>query len=148
MRGINSLFLLGTLRVEPDQLTSKSGKNYVRFELHVLTIRRVNGVDEEQHEIVPVTAFGKLAEIIMKYVKRGDPIHIVAHISSSEFRAAAGTARRSISVVADSVQLLPNGRNQYAGGQSPGPGEPSEQPLPKLQKEPFDENGDLVTLPF
>jgi single-stranded DNA-binding protein len=148
MRGINSLFLLGTLRGEPDQLTSKSGKNYVRFELDVVTVRRKDGMDEEQREILPVTAFGKLGEILAKYVKTGDPLHVVAHISSNEFKTDTGATRRSISVVADSIQLIPTGRKQDAAGQSRGPGEPSEQPLSKLKEVPLDENGDPMTLPF
>jgi single-stranded DNA-binding protein len=112
MRGINSLFLLGTLRDEPETLTSKGGKNYIRFEQDVMTVRRINGVDEEQREIVPVVAFGKLGEIVSKYVVPKDPLHVAAHISSNEFKTDAGAIRRSISVVADSVQLIPNGRKE------------------------------------
>jgi single-stranded DNA-binding protein len=112
MRGINSLFLLGTLRGEPEQLTSKAGKNYIRFEMDVTTVRRTNGMDEEIREVVPVVAFGKLADIVTKYIKPSDPLHVSAHISSTEFKTDAGATRRSISVVADSVQLLPNGRKE------------------------------------
>lgn len=112
MRGINSLFLLGTLRGEPEQLTSKAGKNYIRFEMDVTTVRKTNGMDEEVHEVVPVTAFSKLGEIVSKYVAPKDPLHVAAHISSNEFRTDTGTTKRSISVVADSVQLIPNGRKE------------------------------------
>jgi single-stranded DNA-binding protein len=112
MRGVNSLFLLGTLRGEPETLISKAGKNYVRFEWDVVTVRRANGMDEEQREIVPVVAFGKLAEIVSKYAAPKDPLHVVAHISSNEFKNEAGATRRSVSVVADSVQLIPNGRKE------------------------------------
>jgi single-stranded DNA-binding protein len=112
MRGINSLFLLGTLRSEPEQLTSKAGKNYVRFEMDVTTVRKTNGMDEEVREVIPVTAFSKLGEIVSKYVKPGDSLHIMGRISSNEFKTDAGTTRRSTSVVAESVQLLPNGRKE------------------------------------
>jgi single-stranded DNA-binding protein len=112
MRGINSLFLLGTLRGEPEQLTSKAGKNYIRFEMDVTTVRRTNGMDEEVREVIPVTAFSKLGEIVTKFVKPGDPLHVAARVSSTEFKTDAGATRRSISVVAESVQLLPNGRKE------------------------------------
>jgi single-strand DNA-binding protein len=112
VRGINSLFLLGTLRGEPEQLTSKAGKNYIRFEMDVTTVRRTNGMDEEVREVIPVTAFGKLGEIVSKYVKPGDPIHVAARISSTEFKNDAGATRRSVSILADAVQLLPNGRKE------------------------------------
>jgi single-stranded DNA-binding protein len=110
MRGLNSLFLLGTLRGEPEQLTSKAGKNYIRFEMDVTTVRRTNGMDEEVREVIPVVAFGKLGEIVSKFVASKDPLHVVAHISSTEFKTDAGATRRSVSVLAESVQLLPNGR--------------------------------------
>jgi single-stranded DNA-binding protein len=112
VRGINSLFLLGTLRGEPEQLTSKSGKNYIRFEMDVVTLRKANGIDEEVREVVPVIAFGKLGEIVRKYIGLKDPLHVVAHISSNEFTANAGAVRRSVSVVADSLQLISNGRKE------------------------------------
>jgi single-stranded DNA-binding protein len=102
--------MLGILRGEPEQLTSKAGKNYIRFEMDVTTVRKNNGMDEEVREIVPVVAFAKLGEIVTKYVEPGDPLHVVAHISSNEFKTDAGATRRSISVVADSVQLIPSGR--------------------------------------
>jgi single-stranded DNA-binding protein len=73
MRGINSLFLLGTLCGEPEQLTSKAGKNYSRFEMDVTTVRKTNGMDEEVREVIPVVAFGKLGEIVGKYVARKRP---------------------------------------------------------------------------
>jgi single-stranded DNA-binding protein len=110
MRGINSLFLLGTLHGDPEQLTSKSGKNYIRFEMDVTTVRKTNGMDEEVREVVPVMAFGKLGEIVSKYVAPKDPLHVAAHISSNEFRTDTGAIRRSITVVADSVQLISNER--------------------------------------
>jgi single-strand DNA-binding protein len=147
MRGYQQAVLLGTLRSEPEALTSKGGKAYIKFELEVLTFRRKDGIDEEVREVVPIIAFGKLGEIVANYVKRGDPIHLVAHISSTEFKTESGGTRRSISVIADSVQLLPNGRKPDVGDQSRA-GEPPEQPLPKLKKVPLDENGDPVTLPF
>ena len=112
MRGVNSLFLLGTLRGEPETLISKAGKNYVRFEWDVVTVRRANGMDEEQREIVPVVAFSKLTEIVSKYVAPKDLLHVVAHISSNEFKTDIGTSKRFVSVVADSVQLIPNGRKE------------------------------------
>ena len=145
MRGINLLFLLGTLRAEPDQTTSKSGKIYVRFEIDAVSVRHKDGVDDERREVIPVTAFGKLGEVVSKYVKPGDPVHITAHISSSEFKTKAGTIRRSISLIADSI---PAGRKQDASGQSRWCGEPSEQPPPKLKQVPLNEHGEPKQLPF
>jgi single-stranded DNA-binding protein len=73
MRGINQLFLLGTLHDEPETLTSRAGKNYVKFELVVLTVRRKDQMDEEQREVVPVTAFGKLRHEVTNTGPPGPP---------------------------------------------------------------------------
>jgi single-strand DNA-binding protein len=113
LRGINCIFLLGTVRREPESLTSRTGKEYAKLELDVTTVRRQgNGVEEAVTEIVTVTVFGKLGEIVTRYVHRGDPIHITAHVSSSEFRTSSGETKRSVSILADSIQLLPNGRRE------------------------------------
>jgi hypothetical protein len=65
-------------------------------------------MDEEVREVVPVMAFSKLGEIVSKYIGLKDPLHVVAHNSSNEFTTNAGP----VSVVADSVQMIPNGRKE------------------------------------
>ena len=65
-----------------------------------------------QREVVPITVFGKLGEIVTKYVVPGDPVHVMARVSSTEFKADSGATRRSISVIAESVQLIPKGRKE------------------------------------
>jgi single-stranded DNA-binding protein len=112
MRGINSLFLLGTVRDEPEQLASEAGKNYIRFEMDVKAVRKTNGMDEEVRELIPVVAFEKLGEIVSKYVAPKHPLSEAAHISTNEFRTDTGVTRRSITIVADSVQMLPNCRKE------------------------------------
>ena len=116
MRGINNLFLLGSLHAEPEVSTAKSGKSYTRFELDVRTVKRVNGVDEEAREIVPLVAFGKVGELITRYVQVGDALHVVARVQSSEYKTDRGM-RRSVSIVTETVNLLPNGQQKGGSGE-------------------------------
>jgi single-stranded DNA-binding protein len=69
-------------------------------------------MDEEVREVVPVMAFGKLGEIVSKYVAPKDPLYVAAHISSNELSTETGATRRSISIVAGSAQLISNGRKE------------------------------------
>jgi single-stranded DNA-binding protein len=109
VRGINQFFLLGTLHSQPDVLTSRGGKSYVKFELAVTTVRRTDGKDEEQHEIIPLVGFGGIASLLERYVKVNDPVHVSGRIQSFEYESAKGK-RRGLSIVAESLNLLPSGR--------------------------------------
>jgi single-stranded DNA-binding protein len=134
MRGVNSLFLLGTLRAESDQLTSKSGKNYIRFELDVVTVRRKDGMEEEQSEVIPITAFGKLGEIVVKHVKPGDPLQVTGRITSTEFKTEAGATRRTVSVIADAIQLIStNGRKLETADHSDARASRASQPTYQIE---------------
>lgn len=91
----------------------------VRFNL---AVKRNRGVAEghQDTDFVPCTAFGKLAENLGKYQKKGNKIAVVAHYQSSEYVDANGVKQYSHTFVCDEVEYLDaKSETQEAPAQAP-----------------------------
>lgn len=99
----------------------------VRFNL---AVKRNRGVAEGQQDtdFVPCTAFGKLAENLGKYQKKGNKIAVVAHYQSSEYTDANGVKQYSHTFVCDEVEYLDaKSDTQEAPAQAPASQQPAQQ---------------------
>ena len=78
---MNKAILIGNVGKEPELRKTQSGISVANFSL--ATSKKVKGEDKtEWHRIV---AWDKLAEIIEKYVKKGDKIMIEGEIETREY---------------------------------------------------------------
>jgi single-strand DNA-binding protein len=109
--GFNQSILLGRLTAPAEQLTTKNGKLFVKATIAV-SVRRKNteGVDEERTSFIPATIFGRQAEVFLKYVQKGDMVHLVGRLDSNEWKTDSGEKRLSLSFVVEQLNLLPNDR--------------------------------------
>ena len=65
-----------------------------------------SGVMQESTEFVNVVFFDKLAEIIAKYVKKGDPIYVEGRLKTDKYIDKAGVEKYSTKIVAQQMHLL------------------------------------------
>ena len=64
------------------------------------------GVMQDSVEYVNVVFFDKLAEIVAKYVKKGDPIYVEGRLKTDKYTDKAGVEKYSTKIVAQNMQLL------------------------------------------
>jgi single-strand DNA-binding protein len=115
MSGFNLVVVLGRLASPPEQLTSKSGKAYLKAVVAVTVYSKTNeGVGEERTSFIPVTIFGRTAEVFRDYVQKGDLIHLVGRLDSREWTAESGEKKLTLGFVVEQLHLLPNERRQAA----------------------------------
>jgi single-strand DNA-binding protein len=113
MSGFNQAVLLGRLTAPPEELTTRTGKMFVKAVIATSVHQRGNdGASEEKTSFVPVTIFGRTAEIFLKYVQKGDMVHLVGRLDSNEWKTDAGEKRLSLSFVVEQLNLLPNERSK------------------------------------
>jgi single-strand DNA-binding protein len=113
MSGLNTAFLLGRLRVPPEELTTESGKLFLKAVIATFVHQKnSDGVSEERISFIPVTVFGRTAEIFRQYVHKGDMVHLVGSLTSNEWTTGLGEKRLSLSFVIEQLNLLPNERAQ------------------------------------
>lgn len=90
--------------------------------------------DKDNTDFINVVAFGKTAETIEKYFKKGERIGIEGSIRTTKYQAQDGTNRYNTSVMVDRIEFL-----------NDKPKEP-EQPKPRVANNPFGISDD--DLPF
>lgn len=107
MKSVNKVFLLGNVGVEPELKSTPSGQSLATFSL--ATNRRwkdKSGETREETEWHRVVAWGKLAEIVGSYVKKGTPVHVEGRIQTRQWEDADGQKRYMTEIVADNMTLL------------------------------------------
>jgi len=108
--GFNHATLLGRLCGPPEELYAKAGKVFIKATIAVSVHRRNEGIGEEHTSYIPATAFGKTAELFLKYVQKGDMVHLAGRLDSNEWKTDDGNRRLSLSFVVEQLNLLPNSR--------------------------------------
>jgi single-strand DNA-binding protein len=110
--GYNSATLLGRLASDPEELQTRAGKLFIKATIAVSIYQKSpdGRGGEEQTKFIPVTIFGRTAELFLQYVQTGDMVHLAGRLDSNEWKTDDGKKRLSLSFVVDSLSVLPNGR--------------------------------------
>ena len=133
MASVNKVILVGNLGADPEVRYLPSGDAVANIRL-ATTDRykdKTSGEMKEATEWHRVSFFGRLAEIVNEYLKKGSSVYIEGRIRTRKWQAQDGTDRYSTEIVADQMQML-GGRGGAAGagddgGASYSRGEPSER---------------------
>jgi single-strand DNA-binding protein len=115
--GYNNAILLGRLVASPEQLKTKAGKLFIKATIAASVFRKAaDGTGEEHTSFLPATMFGKTAELFLKYVQKGDMVHLVGRLDSTEWQGDDGKKRLSLSFIGEQINLLPNPRAKVGSG--------------------------------
>jgi single-strand DNA-binding protein len=131
MASVNKVILVGNLGADPEVRYLPSGDAVANIRL-ATTDRykdKASGDFKEMTEWHRVSFFGRLAEIVSEYLKKGSSVYIEGRIRTRKWQAQDGTDRYSTEIVADQMQML-GGRSGGAsmGGDDGGYSrEPAEQ---------------------
>ena len=128
MASSNRVILLGNLTRDPQLSYTPNQTAVVDFGL--ATNRRWTAQDGSQREetcFVDCRAFGRTAENINKFMRKGRLIFVEGRLTFDSWTAQDGSKRSKHRVTVDNVQFMPG-----TGGPGPGPGpemgvEPPEQ---------------------
>ena len=108
MTSFNKVILVGNLTRDPElRYTSEGtpiGKMGVAVNEHY---RSKNGENKEKVSFFNVTAFGKNAEVISKYLTKGEPILIDGRLSQNRYENAEGEKKSYVEVIMDKFQFIP-----------------------------------------
>lgn len=107
MAQFNKVILIGNLTRDVEVRHSQSGTTYGKFGMAINeTSRDGNGEKKEKVVFVDVTAFGRTAETLAKFLGKGDPLFIEGRLDFSQWEAQDGTKRNKLSVICDRFQFL------------------------------------------
>ena len=83
------------------------------------------GNKQEKTEWVRISAFGKLAEIMGQYLKKGAQVYISGRMQTRKWQDKDGQDRYTTEIIADQLQMLDS-----RGGASSGPSDAHSAPMP------------------
>ena len=141
---INRVILIGNVGSQPN-VREVNDTKVAQFNL--ATTERFKGKDgnvREETEWHNVTVWGKLAEVIEKYVDKGSQLYVEGRIKTEKFQSNDGTDKYITRIVASTIQLLGKKDSQSAP-QSPAPQQRQQhKTTPIVDDLPPDDSG----LPF
>jgi len=121
-RGINKVIVVGNLGADPDVRYSANGNavTKIRIATSEQWKDKQTGETQERTEWHRVTAFGRLAEIMGEYLKKGSQVYIEGKLQTSTYEKE-GQTHYSTDIIANEMQML--GGRGGQGGSSQGGGD-------------------------
>jgi single-strand DNA-binding protein len=105
---VNKVILVGNLGADPEVRYLPSGDAVANIRL-ATTDRykdKASGEMKEATEWHRVSFFGRLAEIVSEYLKKGSTVYLEGRIRTRKWQAQDGTDRYSTEIVAEQMQML------------------------------------------
>jgi len=102
---VNNVTLAGNLTRSPELKHTANGSTLAKFGLAVNRTRTVNGEKKQTTCFVDVVAWGKQAEVIAEYLKKGDPIYLEGRLDFSQWEKD-GQKRSKLEVVLEQFQFV------------------------------------------
>ncbi len=136
MANFNKVILLGNLTRDPELRVTPKGTSVCQFGMAVNRVYRSGDETQEETTFVDLEAWGKQAEIISKYVNKGNPLFIEGRLKFDSWESKEGEKRSKLKVIVENMQLMgsrgDNGGQQSSGGYAPAqrdsaPSAPSSQ---------------------
>ncbi|MBR3246858.1 MAG: single-stranded DNA-binding protein, partial [Clostridiales bacterium] len=101
---LNNVILMGRLTKAPEIRAAQSGLTIASYTLAV--DRRFKREGEPTADFIPVKAFGKQAEFVEKYLKKGMKIAVTGRIETGSFTGKDGNRVYTWNVIADNHEFV------------------------------------------
>ncbi len=117
---LNKVILYGNLTRDPELKALPSGSQVAEFSIATNRVYKdKNGAKQEEVDFHNIVSFGKQAEVIAQYLKKGRPIFIEGRIRTRSWESKDGTGKRyKTEIVLENFQFGPSPRDGAGGGAS------------------------------
>jgi single-strand DNA-binding protein len=127
---LNKVFLIGRLTIDPEIRTIPSGDKVTSFGVATnRTWTDKSGNRKEATEFHNVVLWGRQAEIVSQFLKKGSVIFIEGRLQTRSWQGKDGVSRRTTEIIGERVQLGPRAANQ-------GPSEETPEAAPESVEKP------------
>ena len=138
-RGINKVILVGNVGKDPETRYSAGGTAIAS--VSVATSEswkdKQTGEKQERTEWHRVKFFGKLAEIVGEYVKKGSQVYVEGSLRTDKYTDKQGVERYSTDIIASEMQML--GGRDGAAPSAPRASKPVKD-CPQPESDDFDDS--------
>lgn len=107
MASVNKAILVGNLGKDPEVRYMPSGEAIANVTLATTdTWKDKSGAKQERTEWHRVSFFGRSAEVVGEYLKKGSQIYVEGRIQTRKWQDKDGQDRYTTEIVADRMQML------------------------------------------
>jgi len=133
MPNLNKVMLIGNLTRDPEVRYTPKGSAVTDIGLAINRNYTLDdGEKREETTFVDVTFWGRQAEVIGEYMKKGRPMYVEGRLNLDQWEdKTSGQARTKLKVVGEGFQFL-GGRDDNSGGGQPQ--QPQYQQAPPQQQ--------------
>ena len=138
MASYNKVILIGNLTRDPELRYTPKGTAIAKLGLAMnRTWRTESGETKEEVTFVDVDAFGRQAETIGQYMRKGRPIMIEGRLKYDTWEDRQTNQRRSrLGVVLESFTFIDSGGSRGGDESAPSGGAPAPRPRPAASAPP------------
>jgi single-strand DNA-binding protein len=124
-RGINKVILVGNLGNDPDIRYTAGGAAVAHISLATTDSwkDKASGEQQDKTEWHRVVFFGRLAEIVGEYLRKGSQVYVEGRLQTNKWQDKSGNDRYTTEIVANEMQMLGGraGGGMPANNQAPAP---------------------------
>ena len=111
---MNSVQLVGRLTRDPDVKYSQDGKAHARITLAVDRRYRKDG--EQNADFISCVAFGKTAEFVEKYFRKGMRMGLTGRIQTATYKNQEGNTIYTTDVICENIEFVESKKTDQAAG--------------------------------
>lgn len=104
---LNKVMLIGNLTRDPESRTTPGGQMVASFAVATNRVwTNPSGEKQEKAEFHNIVAWGKLADIVGKYLARGRRVYVEGRLQTRDWQGQDGVKRYRTEIIADNVIML------------------------------------------
>jgi len=112
MASFNKVILVGNLTRDPETRVTANGLTICKLGLAVSRVFSTReGERKEETTFIDIDAFGKQAEVLTKYLRKGSPLMVEGRLKLDQWESSEGQKRSKLGVVLENFQFLGGGRD-------------------------------------
>lgn len=130
MASVNQVTVIGNLGNDPEIRYMPSGDAIAN--ISVATTRKwknKDGAQQEETEWHRVTFFGRVAEVVGQYLKKGSSVYVQGRLKTDKYTDKDGVERYATKIIAEDMKML-GGTRQDDGANDNGGGRPAPRQAP------------------
>ena len=148
MRGFSKAIITGNLTRDPELRTTPNGASVCSFSVAVNRVYKdANGEQKEDVSFIDCSAWGKLAEMIAQYAKKGTGVLVSGRLDQRSFEGKDGIKRSRTEIVVEDFNFTCSPRNDNSGTSNFGAANAVDS-APASEDPAVDEEIDLSDVPF
>lgn len=129
---MNKVILVGRLTRDPEIRYSQGATSTAVGTFSIAVDRRFKREGEPDADFFNCTSFGKQAEFVERYLKKGMKMVVVGRVQNDNYTNKEGQKVYSTRIMVDELEFA---ESKNAGGD--GAGQPSGRPMPSTDKDGF-----------